>query len=97
MIGLSMSLCLKDIAAGKVSKESVTRIISGTHAETPEQIEELFQGYMVSYWSRFPEEQMRPLYEWACSIMEQPRVTGGPVPCIGSGHWVESEDDIIWC
>lgn len=96
MIGLSLSFCLKDIALGRVSRNDVEKIISGTCMMTPKMEDICFKAYMKVYWKDFPEEQMRELFDWAKTIMEQPRFSENRCPCIGSGHWVHSIEEIEW-
>lgn len=88
MIGLSLSFCLKDIASGKVHKDEVSKIISGTMAENEEDFQEIFDQYMESYWRSFDREYMKELFEWAVTIMDQPRVRGEEPPLIADGHWL---------
>ena len=96
MIGLSLSLCLRDIASGKVDRTDVDRLIIGTCMSTSHLEELVFDGYMKTYWKPFPEEQMKELFKWARVIWEQPRITQNKIPCIASGHWVLGYDEIEW-
>jgi len=91
MVGLSLSRCLKDIAAGKVAREDVTRLIAGTRM-TLASVEECFQDYMKVYWSEYSESEMRELYTWALGFMEQPRLKGIDPP---RGLWVLEDDEIL--
>lgn len=94
MVGLSLSFCLKDIAAGKVDRGDVTRLIAGTRI-TLATVEECFQDYMKVYWSEYSEGEMRKLYTWALGFMEQPRLKGIDPPSIHGGHWVLEDDEIL--
>jgi hypothetical protein len=51
VIGLSVSLCIRDIANGKVNIEDVDQIIGGTCCRTPEDWTGLVYQYCKTYWS----------------------------------------------
>ena len=89
MIGLSLSFCIMDILGGEVALEDVECIISGTRAETPEDWNELIEGYRRFYWKKDPDEGER-----ICRLLlaehriDQPRTRGYEAHNIGGGHWV---------
>ncbi|MDO8495511.1 MAG: hypothetical protein Q7S32_03245 [bacterium] len=96
MIGLSVSFCIREIAEGRVDLSKVDKIVAGTVA-VPDQIDRLVTAYNESYWRRFPEAEkiFRDLY--AAGKIEQPRLKDDQhFPMIAGGHWVESEDQIVW-
>jgi len=93
MIGLSVSLCVRDIAEGKVSINDVEKIIGGTNAQTPEDIDYLIESYKMIYWrSSKAEEICRKLF--AEGKIEQPRTEGNPPPHIANGHWVKDLSEL---
>jgi hypothetical protein len=54
--GLSISFCIKDIAAGVVSEDMVEKIIGGTSVKSPEDWEKVIASYRKNYWYKFPDE-----------------------------------------
>jgi len=101
MIGISASLCIEEIAAGKVDIADVEKIVSGSPCRR------LWGRYgwksvMQKYWDR---EQFNDCYAILCRLLEadkieQPRLVGKPAPSLaylGSrGPWVAKESQIIW-
>jgi hypothetical protein len=51
-IGLSISFCVKDIAAGKVPYESVHLVIAGTNTDNgdPAKLQRVINAYSATYW-----------------------------------------------
>lgn len=56
MIGLSLSLCVADIIAGKVDFNDVRLIIAGTKAATAQQWADVMETYAQNYWSKDPNK-----------------------------------------
>lgn len=91
-IGLSVSRCISDIIAGKVSEDDVAKIIARTAARDEEDWLDLIARYQKKYWSKNPKE--------AASICNrlikagkivQPRLAGQEPPDVRSGHWIEAK------
>ncbi len=97
MIGLSLSLCVRDILSGSVNIEDVDTIIAGTCAYNNEKWERLINGYSESYWSDYPRATIDAVITQIRPIIVQPRIeNNNHFPMIYNGHWVNSEDEIIW-
>jgi hypothetical protein len=99
MIGLSVSFCIREIAAGQVVIADVEKIVAGTNASTPEGWEKIYRG---SYWRDDPdkcEQILRKLL--AEGKIQQPRVSGGQPPLLATDRglikWVNSESEIRYC
>ena len=102
MIGLSVSFCVSEIAAGKVSLADVEKIVAGTNAPTPEAWEKIVKQYRDMYWRDNPDECERIFRQLlAEGKIKQPRVEGGRPPLLagdnGLTKWVESESQIQYC
>ena len=90
-VGLSLSLCIKNILEGKVKEEEVKEIIAGT-SFAPEKFDELIDLYKKSYWYDNPEEGeaiARRLF--AAGKIKQPIMEGGKIHSIAEGHWFDAE------
>jgi hypothetical protein len=77
MIGLSLSLCVFDIASGYVKYDDVEKIIAGTKIESESDLEEVLDHYSQVLWADFPEkacEIARRL--WNENKVDQPRIHG---------------------
>ena len=99
MIGLSVSLCVKDVIEGKMAIGNVEKIISRTACETPENWDEVIALYMARFWRHAPEKAERIIRKLiADGKVVQPRITSRLMPDIleSEGHWVESEKDVIY-
>jgi len=95
-VGLSLSLCVRDILRGKIKEEEVKEIIAGTNA-SPEQWDGLMKNYKESYWRENPEEGeaiARRLLD--AGKIRQPRQEGKAAHNIASGHWIEAEEVADW-
>lgn len=95
VIGLSVSFCVRDIATGKVAYDDVAKIIAGTRVPEGEW-EEVIGRYNQVYWRKLPEAEAIFRRLLAEGKVTQPRLETGMAPYIGQGHWVASEDQIIW-
>ena len=87
MIGLSLSLCVSDIARGEVAESQVEKIIASTRFRNSAEFEQVLQSYSASYWSGYSHavEIARRLY--AAGKIEQPRLFGHQAHNISGGHW----------
>lgn len=57
-IGFSLSLCIKDIAQGKVKIEDVKHIVTGCSVKTETDIHEILCQYSKTYWKDFSMEAL---------------------------------------
>lgn len=100
MIGLSISLCIRDIAAGKIDIANVEKIFGGTATglPAPTSVDALLRRYQTQYWHEHPieaESIFRQLI--AQGKIEEPRLKNDRHrPYLGNGHWVEREDAAPW-
>lgn len=67
-IGLSLSLCVRDIASGAVNEADVTVIVANTCATSYAIFERVLEQYSQIYWSKFAPE--------ACSIAKSLYISG---------------------
>jgi len=92
-IGLSLSMCIKDLIENKLGNDAqVLVIVSGTMF--PEvngniDFEEVYNMYAVNrgYWKKYTKEQVKAAFD-AVKVF-QPRYHGQVPPNISNGHWVE--------
>jgi hypothetical protein len=75
IIGLSVSGCIREMAAGKVDPASVTKIIGRTACWNPTQWDEILAMYRKYPWEEFPEKAEQLAREFiAAGKVEQPRL-----------------------
>jgi len=89
MIGLSVSLCIKDIIRGKVALEYVEKIVAGTRCESAEDWDKVIKNYRDLYWRKDPDRAeaiLRQLLQEG--KVEQPRVQGCVAHNIAAGRWL---------
>ncbi len=94
MIGLSLSLCIKDIMSGKVAEADVEKIISGTCCRTENDWEVLCTAYKELYWSAWDAATVVELLKRfrAQGKIVQPRLTNPEYfNSITDGWWVSKE------
>lgn len=97
MIGLSVSLCIKDILDGKVQIKEVKKIIGSTRCETTKDWEKVLDTYYFCYWNDYPKSQCLEVFNLLLPIIEQPRLTSNKYPQIAiTGRWVNSEEEIVY-
>lgn len=103
LIGLSISLCVKDICEGRVKLSQVAKIISGTRCVDDESWKGLIKLYRKQYWQGHPDKAegiFRHLL--AEGKIEQPRLKNDnrfPLTRWGKKEgviWVGSEAEINW-
>lgn len=90
MIGLSLSFCVQDMLANKVSMEEVICIVCGTHARDERQWAGVLEEYGKLYWRADPvrgKAIANALRQQGKII--QPRLCGDQAPNIASGHWAK--------
>lgn len=89
MIGLSLSLCVADIIAGRVRVEDVEVIHSTTRAEDGAGWERVVRAYAGKWWKQDPERACRvAMLLYDAGRIRQPLLTGHRHPGIPEGHWV---------
>lgn len=87
--GLSLSLCVLDIARGRVSIDQVDKIIASTAANSSQDWYEVIEEYKKYYWSENPKECEHLAREFiAAGKVEQPRLQGKEAHNIANGHWL---------
>lgn len=92
-IGLSLSMCIKDLIENKLGNDAqILVIVSGTMF--PEingniDFEEVYNLYAVNgnYWKKYTKEQVKSAFN-SVKIF-QPRYHGQVPPNISNGHWVK--------
>ncbi len=89
-IGFSLSLCIRDIATGKVDIKDVHHIVTGCAPGDVEDVDRLLDQYTYSYWklcARRAQEVFRQLdRERKISWLARWRKSA----CnIGWGHWLD--------
>ena len=73
--GYSLSLCVRDIARGKVALGDVDKIVASTCYHSPEEFDQVIAEYMHLYWCNDPiAENVARILEEEGRI-EQPRLT----------------------
>ncbi len=96
MIGLSVSFCVRDLAAGKVAMEDVQKIVAGTRIPSWRKMKSLIQRYLEVYWRDNPAECERIVRQLVANtkratrgqnpggpVIEQPRLRkGGRAPLL---------------
>ncbi len=93
MIGLSLSFCVKDILAERVSMDDVSYII--TSVRPVNGLEPTIKAYMRMYWEAYSEDKVRQILSKL--DLRHPRLENDyHYPNIANGHWVNSEDEIVW-
>jgi hypothetical protein len=94
-IGLSLSGCIKDILEGK---EAPDYIVAGTRFRTPEEAygTTIGDGYGLTYWDRWPKEEVLNCLHKYWDLIVQPRLMGGPFVSFGlnvsQGRYIECSD-----
>lgn len=94
MVGLSLSLCIKDIMAGKVLESDVTKIITGTSARTEADWDRLCADYRRVYWRPFEGNAVVALVRRlrAQGKIVQPRLDNPDHwHSLSAGVWVDDE------
>jgi hypothetical protein len=92
VIGLSLSLCVADIIAGKVDFNDVRLIIAGTKAATAQQWADVMEMYAQNYWRKDPNKGIAvATLLLAQGKVQQNRLLGWDAPSnLGSGHWINA-------
>lgn len=87
-IGLSVSICIKDIIEGRMEASNVLLIVGGTRV-TKDDLPTLCESYRV-YWHYNPEYAAELLKDFYCNgKLVQPRLLDLQGPNIMRGHWAK--------
>ncbi len=104
MIGCSLSMCVLDIARGKVEIGDVERMICSTRVQKWRDWARIIRDYRKNYWGSDPDRCARiasrliARYRRNREFIWQPRLDRKPnMPQIGGGkRWANSMEDIQW-
>lgn len=93
LIGLSLSMCVGDIARGKIRIEDVAYILTGTAPLTEHRtFNYVMTAYVKNYWQGHEFNAMRIAHELNESgRLLFPRENNGPVLSISAGHWLSCQ------
>jgi len=97
LIGLSLPVCIVQIADGSVKQEEVKEIISACTRATF--LSRVIPEYPKGYWSRFPKETVTIAQElYDKDLIKFPRDENeGHFPITPDQvYWVDSHDRIVW-
>ena len=87
-VGLSLSLCVIDIASGVIHLDEVVGIRASTAFKDQAAFDKVVEDYKKTYWAFDPircEQIARRLYETEGII--QPRLEGKEASNLASGRW----------
>ena len=88
MVGLSLSMCVRDLAEGKVRYKDVAYISTGTYAPTAQDFLSVLDTYSTTYWRDYPKKaQSIALWLWYDGKIIQPRTMGKQPLSLDNGHW----------
>jgi len=94
MIGLSLSLCVSQIARGEVKEKNVEKIIAATNAPDLATFEEVLASYCKTYWHDYSEKAREiAMRFWNNGKIDQPRTRGEAVYFIGDGKWMDADQN----
>lgn len=99
MIGLSVSLCVRDIAEGKVKFEDVEKIIGSTCCKDSEAWAGSILVYRGLNWQESPGKCTAILIRLLdAGLIKQPRLEKDDhFPMLTNfDHWVKDESEIVW-
>lgn len=88
--GLSLSMCVADVLAGRVAEEDIHSIEAGTAARTEDDWARVVSDYQTYYWSRDPKEGAAVVARLReAGKIVQPRLSNPDltVPSIAGGWW----------
>jgi len=95
LIGMSLSYCISDIINGRVDKNDVMFIVSGTRITCKHDLDEVLENYARWNWSNNPENSKslaREFYNRGMII--QPRVLGYDAPTLENGWWAKVSREV---
>ena len=90
-IGLSLSLCIRDMLLNETPISDVEYIICGTAMKDEESFSRVVQHYSHTYWKSSPSAGIRIAKTlWKEGRLLQPRLQDGPPPTQGyNALWLE--------
>lgn len=88
-IGLSLSICIRDIAAGVVQEADVSAIITNTCAPDEERWGRLLASYSRSYWRDHASASTIATRMWKAGRIVQPRIDNPDYQHYSVPHWVD--------
>jgi len=94
MIGLSLSMCIKDVLSGRVPEAKVTKIVTNTRANSDSDWDRLIGRYHSIYWRGHTTDQVLALIARLREQdkIEQPRVNHPDHEHhINKGWWVPDD------
>jgi hypothetical protein len=96
LIGLSVSYCIADILAEKVSLDDVMFIVAGTRMQTYEQFIYMVSRYAKTYWRDNPGrgEVIARILWMDHRIVQHRDVEGVQNHNIASGHWAHITQEV---
>lgn len=74
LIGFSLSLCIKDILEGKVKKEEVLFIQTACNPRGQDDINDIIEQYLRTYWCRFTPDAVKTLINEFLLDQDYPRI-----------------------
>jgi len=87
--GLSLSLCVKDIASNLISYDEVEQIVAATNATTDEVWSRVFSTYAQASWCAQPEQCIQIARRLiAEGKIDQPRTRGEDYLAPDDHHWL---------
>ncbi len=92
MIGLSLSLCIKDLCLSKAPEASILAIVAGTAFQKPDWKQEAIDCYGKTIWKELDMNDVQYYLDTLPII--QPRLFGYMPPSIAHGHWIVIGDDL---
>lgn len=89
LIGLSLSMCIKDLVEGKLGNDVIVHaIIAGTAFNPDNLFEEAYAHYSNGYWDGHSKEAYRAAFN-VIPVIIQPRLDGLKPPKVSNGYWLE--------
>ena len=92
MIGLSLSLCIKDLCLSKAPEANILAIIAGTAFQKPDWKQEAIDCYSSTIWKDLDMSDVRYYLDTLPII--QPRLFGHMPPSIPYGNWIVMGNDL---
>lgn len=90
LIGLSLSMCVRNIILKKVKLCQVEKIICGTKINSPEDMVEVLTLYSKSYWRENVLEAIDIVDTlFHNGMIHQPKLEGKDAPNLSGGHWID--------
>jgi hypothetical protein len=97
MIGLSLSLCIADILAGRVAEADVERIVAATSFHNASELETVIAQYQRSYWQTDPRRGAALARKYyTAGLIDQPRLRGEAVHVITEGKYTDETGLKTW-